>query len=73
MMCLAIMLNFSQSLYIVDEDAGVARPELILSNPSSTDFTVYIITNNITASSKKYMLSPYKDKIILCMCRRERL
>ena len=47
------MLNFSQSLYVVNEDDGVAEPELTLSNPSSTDFTVQIITNNITAMSKK--------------------
>lgn len=50
------MLNFSQSLYIVDEDDGVVQPELILSNPSSTDFNVSIVTNNITATSKRRCL-----------------
>ena len=50
------MLNFSQSLYIVNEEDGVVQPELILSNPSSTDFTVSIVTNNITATSRRQCL-----------------
>ena len=50
------MLNFSQSLYIVDENNGVVQPELILSNPSSTDLYVSIVTNNITATSKRQCL-----------------
>ena len=48
----AIMINFSQSSYSVNEDDGVVQPELILSNPSSYLFTIQVMSNNITASSK---------------------
>ena len=51
-MSTAIMINFSQSSYSVNEDDGVVQPELILSNPSSNTFTIQVISNNITASSK---------------------
>ena len=33
---------FNQSMYSVDEDAGPAQPVLVLSNPSSTTFTVQV-------------------------------
>ena len=67
------MLNFSQSLYVVDEDDGVVPLELILSNPSSSNFTVSIITNNITASSKKQCFYIISKIIIIYAYRRERL
>jgi len=48
----AIILNFNQSSYNINEDDGVVQPELILSNPSSTEFTVQVISNSITAVGK---------------------
>ena len=48
----AVTINFSQSSYSVNEDDGVALLELILSNPSSMDFTIQVISNNITALSQ---------------------
>ena len=48
----AITLNFSQSSYSVNEDDGVVQLELILSNPSSTDFTIQVISNSTTALGK---------------------
>ena len=47
-------MNFSQVEYSfdegVDEGSGVAQVELMLSNPSAFDITVYVMTNNITAT-----------------------
>ena len=48
----AIAISFSQSTYSVDEDDGPAQPVLVLSNPSSTDITVQVRSNNITATGK---------------------
>ena len=45
----AITVTFSQTTYSVNENAGPARPELVLSNPSSTDFTVEVFNTNRTA------------------------
>ena len=43
---------FSQTTYSVDENAGPARPELVLNNPSSTDVTVEVINTNGMAFGK---------------------
>ena len=47
-------MNFSQVEYSfdeeVDEGSGAAQVELTLSNPSAFDITVYVMTNNITAT-----------------------
>ena len=45
---LAASLTFNESSYIVTESSGVLQPVLILSNPSSTTFTVqvYSYTND---------------------------
>ena len=40
---------FNQSIYSVDEDAGPARPVIILSNPSSTDIDVTVNSNDGSA------------------------
>ena len=46
---LAITVMFNQSMYSVDEDAGPAQPVLVLSNPSSMEFTVQVTNADITA------------------------
>jgi len=44
-------VRFNQSSYSVIEDEGPAQPTLILSNPSSTDFTVQVREIEGTANS----------------------
>ena len=46
---LAITVNFIFELYSVNEDDGVVRPRLRLSNPSSFTETVQVINNDVTA------------------------
>ena len=48
----AITVNFNQSTYSVNEDAGLAQPVLVLSNPSSTDITVQVRDTQNTATSE---------------------
>jgi len=43
---------FGESKYKVDKNDGPAQPVLVLSNPSSTDITVQVRSNNITATGK---------------------
>ena len=50
--CIAITVSFSQSAYSVNEDDGVVQPVLVLSNPSSTDITVQVRSNDNTATGK---------------------
>jgi len=45
-------VTFSGSTYSVDEDDGPAQPVLVLSNPSSTDITVQVRSNEITATGE---------------------
>ena len=47
-----ITVSFNQSTYSVDEDDGPVQPVLVLSNPSSTDITVQVRSNDITATSE---------------------
>ena len=47
--CLDPSVTFSQTTYSVDEDDGPAQPVLVLSNPSSTNITVQVITSDVTA------------------------
>ena len=47
-----ITMSFNQSTYSVDEEDGPAQPVLVLSNPSSTDITVQVRSNNITATGE---------------------
>ena len=51
------MLNvrFEQSTYSVDENAGAARPVLVLSNTSSTDITVEVFDTSGSATSEYYI------------------
>ena len=48
-LCLVPSVSFNQSTYSVDEDDGAAQPVLVLSNPSSTDITVQVISSDDTA------------------------
>ena len=47
-----VSISFNQSIYSVDEDDGPAQPVLVLSNPSSTDITVQVRNNDITATGE---------------------
>ena len=49
---LAITVMFSETTYSVNENAGPAQPVLVLSNPSSTQFTVEVINTDITATGE---------------------
>ena len=46
------VVTIDQSTYSVDEDDGPAQPVLVLSNPSSTDVTVQVESNDITATGE---------------------
>ena len=46
-----LFVSFNKSTYNFNEDSGVAQPELILSNPSSTDITVKVNSRDSTAIS----------------------
>ena len=48
----AISINFSQSLYTSNENTMTVQPILLLTNPSSTDVTVQVMSINITAFGK---------------------
>ena len=43
---------FSQTMYSVNEGAGPARLQLVLSNPSSTDITVQVTNTDGTATGE---------------------
>jgi len=49
---IAITVSFSRSTYSVDEDDGVVGPQLVLSNPSSTDITVQVRDIQIAATGE---------------------
>ena len=43
---------FNQSMYNVDEDNGPAQLVLVLSNPSSSDITVQVVTEDGSATGE---------------------
>ena len=49
---LATIVMFNQSMYNVDEDTGPAQLILVLSNPSSSDITVQVITEDGSATGE---------------------
>ena len=49
---LAITVMFSKTTYSVDENAGLAKSALVLSNPSSTDTTVEVFNTNGSATGE---------------------
>ena len=50
------MVNFEQSMYNVNENAGSSQPVLVLSNPSSTDITVQVTTTDGSATGEYYSI-----------------
>lgn len=46
------VILFKRPVYRIKEGAGQVQPELILSNPSSTNITVEIDITDITATGK---------------------
>ena len=50
--CLAISINFSQSLYSVVEGEGSVQLIFILSNPSATEITLTVFSNDGSANGK---------------------
>ena len=57
---LVCTVNFGQSTYSYDEDAGPAQPVLVLSNPSSTDITVQVLSTDGTATGEFVKHSTHK-------------
>ena len=49
---LATIVMFNQSMYNVDEDTGPAQLVLVLSNPSSSDITVHVVTEYGSATGE---------------------
>ena len=45
-----ITVRFNNATYTVDEDAGIIQPLLVLSNPSSLNETVLVISTDVTAT-----------------------
>ena len=41
---LATTVNFNQAVYSIDENAGSVQPILVLSNPTSFDIIVRVLT-----------------------------
>ena len=39
-------------MYAADEDDGTVQIELVLTKPSSTDFTVQVMNTDVTATGK---------------------
>ena len=50
------VVAFDQSTYNIDEDDGPAQPVLVLSNPSSTDFTISVFSTGGSATGKDIVL-----------------
>ena len=53
---IAITVMFSQTTYSVDEEAGPARPVLVLSNPSSSNITLQVHEEEGTATSEQIVI-----------------
>ena len=51
-MLLVVIITFDESVYNVDERSGMAQVALVLSNPLSSDLTVEVTTNDVTASGR---------------------
>ena len=49
---LVITVRFDSGTYIINEDAGILQPRLILSNPSSFNETVQVFITSITTNGK---------------------
>ena len=49
-LCTAVVVNFSQPVYTVEENSRVAEIQLIFSNPSSIDITIEVNSEEINAT-----------------------
>ena len=56
-------VSFSQSTYRVGEDDGVIQPQVVLSNPSSTDITLQVTDTGISATGE------CNDNVLLIMSK----
>ena len=54
---LALSVNFSQTVYSVDEDKGPVQPVLTLSVLSTIDITVKVFSNDGSATGKNMCIS----------------
>ena len=50
-LCIEITVRFDNTTYISDENTGVKKPLLVLSNPSSLVETAQVITIDITTGT----------------------
>ena len=55
----AITISFVQTLFQINESNGTVEVTASLSNPSMTDITVLIFSNDITAKSKCVYITPH--------------
>ena len=53
-MYVVITVTFENATYTVNEDVGILRPLLVLSNPSSFNETVQVINTDITTNGIVY-------------------
>ena len=49
---LVVIITFDELTYNVDERSGMVQVALVLSNPLSSDLTVEVTTNDVTASGR---------------------
>ena len=49
---IAILINFNQSTYSVDENDELAQPVLVLSNSLLTDITIQVTSVDVTANGE---------------------
>ena len=61
---LAPSVNFSQSTYGIDEDKGPLQLMLILSNPSTTNITIRVFSNDGSATGEKCII--HRDAFNSC-------
>ena len=55
-MLLVVIITFDELTYNVDERSGMAQVALVLSNPLSSDLTVEVTTNDVTALGEHYSM-----------------
>ena len=51
-MYIAVTVNFNQTKYLVNQRDGPVQPVIVLSNPSSIDITVRVISIDGTATGE---------------------
>ena len=58
-------VRFSQSMYRVIEDDELVQPALVLNNPSSSEITVQVNDNSITATGELINIMSHKITLII--------